>query len=227
MSEILTLKNINQYFFQGKNKVEVLKNLNFSISRASKIAIIGSSGSGKSSLLNIASLLQSPKSGDVFIMGKNAARLKDSEKSFLRKKNIGYIHQQNSLLMEFNAYENIYLTLLLNGFNSSYAKDKALDLLKIVNLENRALHKPSALSGGEQQRIAIVRAISNSPEIIIADEPTGNLDKINSDKVIDELIKISHINSTSLLLATHDITIAKQMDKIYQLNDGLLLEYKE
>ena len=227
MSEILTLKNINQYFFQGKNKVEVLKSLNFSISKASKIAIIGSSGSGKSSLLNIASLLQSPKSGDVFIMGKNAARLKDNEKSFLRKKNIGYIHQQNSLLMEFNAYENIYLTLLLNGFNSSYAKDKALDLLKIVNLENRALHKPSALSGGEQQRIAIVRAISNSPEIIIADEPTGNLDKVNSDKVIDELIKISHINNTSLLLATHDITIAKQMDKIYQLNDGLLLEYKE
>jgi lipoprotein-releasing system ATP-binding protein len=226
MSEILTLKNINQYFFQGKNKVEVLKNLNFSISKASKIAIIGSSGSGKSSLLNIGSLLQNPKSGDVFIMGKNAARLKDSEKSLLRKKNIGYVHQQNSLLMEFNAFENIYLTLLLNGFNSSYAKEKALELLKVVNLENRALHKPSALSGGEQQRIAIVRAISNSPEIIIADEPTGNLDKVNSDKVIDELIKISHINNTSLLLATHDITIAKQMDKIYQLNEGVLLEYK-
>ena len=227
MSEILTLKNINQYFFQGKNKIEVLKNLSFSVSKASKIAIIGSSGSGKSSLLNIASLLQSPKSGDVFIMGKNAARLKDTEKSFLRKKNIGYIHQQNSLLMEFNAYENIYLTLLLNGFNASYAKEKALDLLNIVNLKNRALHKPSALSGGEQQRVAIVRAISNSPEIIIADEPTGNLDKVNSDKVINELIKISNINSTSLLLATHDMAIAKQMDKIYQLNDGLLLEYKE
>ena len=226
MSEILTLTNINQYFFQGKNKVEVLKKLNFSISKACKIAIIGSSGSGKSSLLNIASLLQSPKSGDVFIMGKNAARLKDNEISFLRKKNIGYVHQQNSLLMEFNAYENIYLTLLLNGFNSSYAKEKALELLKIVNLENRALHKPSALSGGEQQRIAIVRAISNSPEIIIADEPTGNLDKVNSDKVIDELIKLSHINNTSLLLATHDISIAKKMDKIYKLNNGLLLEHK-
>ena len=225
MSEILTLKNINQYFFQGKNKVEVLKNLHFSVSKASKIAIIGSSGSGKSSLLNISSLLQNPKSGDVFIMGKNAARLKDKEKSFLRRKNIGYIHQQNSLLTEFNAYENIYLTLLLNGFNSSYAKEKALDLLKIVNLENRASHKPSALSGGEQQRIAIVRAIANSPEIIIADEPTGNLDKVNSEKVIDELIKISHLNSTSLLLATHDLTIAKKMDKIYKLNDGLLIEH--
>ena len=227
MSEILTLKNINQFFFQGKNKVEVLKKLNFSISKASKIAIIGSSGSGKSSLLNIASLIQSPKSGDVFIIGKNAARLKDSEKSFLRRKNIGYIHQQNSLLMEFNAYENIYLTLLLNGFNSSYAKERALDLLKVINLENRASHKPSALSGGEQQRVAIARAISNSPEIIIADEPTGNLDKVNSDKVIDELIKVSHINGTSLLLATHDMTIAKKMDKIYKLNDGLLIEYKE
>ena len=227
MSEILTLKNVNQYFFQGKNKIEVLKNLNFNVKKASKIAIIGSSGSGKSSLLNIASLLQSPKSGDVFIMGKNAARLKDSEKSSLKKKNIGYVYQQNSLLMEFNAHENIYLTLLLNGFNSSYAKEKALDLLKIVNLDNRALHKPSSLSGGEQQRIAIIRAISNSPEIIIADEPTGNLDKVNSNKVIDELIKISHINSTSLLLATHDLTIAKQMDKIYQLNDGLLLEYND
>ena len=226
MSEILTFKNINQYFFQGKNKVEVLKNLNFSLSRDSKIAIIGTSGSGKSSLLNIASLLQSPKSGDVFIMGKNAARLNDNEKSFLRKKNIGYIHQQNTLLMEFNAYENIYLTLLLNGFNSLYAKEKALDLLKIVNLDNRALHKPSALSGGEQQRVAIVRAVSNSPEIIIADEPTGNLDKVNSDKVIDELIKVSHINGTSLLLATHDITIAKKMDKIYKLNDGLLIDYE-
>ena len=227
MSEILTLKNINQHFFQGKNKIEVLKNLNFSVAKATKIAIIGSSGSGKSSLLNIASLLQSPVSGDIFIMGKNASRLKDKEKSFLRKKNIGYVHQQNSLLMEFNAYENIYLTLLLNGFNSLYAKEKTLDLLKIVNLENRALHKPSALSGGEQQRIAIVRAVSNSPEIIIADEPTGNLDKINSDKVIEELIKVSHINGTSLLLATHDIAIAKKMDKIYKLNDGLLVEYKQ
>ena len=117
--------------------------------------------------------------------------------------------------------------MLLNGFNSSYAKEKALELLKVINLENRASHKPSALSGGEQQRIAIARAISNSPEIIIADEPTGNLDKVNSDKVIDELINISHINNTSLLLATHDITIAKQMDIIYQLNDGLLLECKK
>ena len=227
MSEILTLKNINQYFYQGVNKVEVLKNLNLSISKSSKIAIIGSSGSGKSSLLNISSLLQSPRLGDIFVMGKNAAKLKDSEKSLLRKKNIGYIHQQNSLLMEFTAFENIYITLLLNGFNTKYAKERADELLELVNLKARAMHKPSALSGGEQQRVAIVRAISNSPEIIIADEPTGNLDKGNSDNVIDELLNISSINNTSLLLATHDLTIAKKMDKIYILNDGTLAEYEE
>ncbi|MAH88555.1 MAG: lipoprotein-releasing system ATP-binding protein LolD [Pelagibacterales bacterium] len=227
MSEILTLKNINQYFYQGSNKVDVLKDLSLSISKSSKIAIIGSSGSGKSSLLNIASLLQSPRVGDIFIMGKNAAKLKDIEKSLLRKKNIGYIHQQNSLLMEFSAFENIYLTLLLNDFNSSYAKERAYELLEIVDMKDRAMHKPSALSGGEQQRVAIVRAISNSPEIIIADEPTGNLDKKNSDNVIDELLNISSINNTSLLLATHDLTIAKKMDKVYILNDGSLFEYEE
>ena len=219
MSEILTLKNINQYFFQGKNKVEVLKNLNFSISKASKIAIIGSSGSGKSSLLNIASLLQSPRSGDVFILGKNAARLKDSEKSFLRKKNIGYIHQQNTLLMEFNAYENIYLTLLLNGFNSSYAKEKALDLLKIVNLENRALHKPSALSGGEQQRIAIARALIAETKIILADEPTGNLDFKTSKEIFSLFLKLKKLKKT-IIFATHNRELANRADYKLFISDG-------
>ena len=204
----------------------VLKNIYLSFFYGAKIGILGLNGSGKSSLLNIASLLQVPILGDIFIMGKNAAKLKDSEKSFLRKKNIGYIHQQNSLLMEFTAFENIYITLLLNGFNVSYAKERAYELLELVNLKDRAMHKPSALSGGEQQRVAIVRAISNTPEIIIADEPTGNLDKINSDNVINELLNISSINDTSLLLATHDLTIAKKMDKIYKLNDGSLLEYE-
>jgi lipoprotein-releasing system ATP-binding protein len=227
MSEILTLNNITQFFFQGSNKVEVLKNLDLNIPRATKIAIIGSSGSGKSSLLNIASLLQTPKVGNIFIMGKNASKLNDNHKSHLRRKNIGYIYQQNSLLMEFTAFENIYLALLLNKFNAGYAKEKAMELLKLVKLEERAKHKPSSLSGGEQQRVAIARAISNSPEIIIADEPTGNLDKTNSNNIINELLKISAINKTSLLLATHDLSIAKKMDKIYKLQDGVLFDYEE
>ena len=227
MTEILTLKSINQYFYQGSNKVSVLDNLNLDIRKSTKVAIIGASGSGKSSLLNIASLMQSPKSGSIFILGKSAIALNDYNMSNLRKKNIGYIHQRNSLLMEFTSFENIYISLILNNFNKNYAQERVIDLLKLVNMENRAHHKPSSLSGGEQQRIAIARAIANYPEIIIADEPTGNLDKINSDKVINELLNISNINKTSLLIATHDLSVAKKMDKVYNLINGNLIEYKE
>ena len=227
MTEILTLNNINQFFYQGGNKINVLSNLDLDINKSTKVAIIGASGSGKSSLLNIASLMQSPKSGSIFILGKGAFDLNDYKKSYIRKKNIGYIHQRNSLLMEFSAFENIYISLILNKYNKSYAKERAMELLKLVNMEHRATHKPSSLSGGEQQRIAISRAIANSPEIIIADEPTGNLDKKNSDNVINELLNISNINKTSLLIATHDLSVAKKMDKVYNLINGKLIEYKE
>ena len=227
MTEILTLNNINQFFYQGGNKINVLSNLDLDINKSTKVAIIGASGSGKSSLLNIASLMQSPKSGSIFILGKSAFDLNDYKKSYIRKKNIGYIHQRNSLLMEFSAFENIYISLILNKYNKNYAKERAMELLKLVNMEHRAAHKPSSLSGGEQQRIAISRAIANSPEIIIADEPTGNLDKKNSDNVINELLNISNINKTSLLIATHDLSVAKKMDKVYNLINGKLIEYKE
>lgn len=227
MTEILTLNSINQFFYQGGNKINVLSNLDLDISKSTKVAIIGASGSGKSSLLNIASLMQSPKSGNIFILGKSAFDLNDYKKSNLRKKNIGYIHQRNSLLMEFSAFENVYISLILNKYNKNYAKERAMELLKLVNMEHRADHKPSSLSGGEQQRIAISRAIANSPEIIIADEPTGNLDKKNSDNVINELLNISNINKTSLLIATHDLSVAKKMDKVYNLIYGKLIEYKE
>ena len=171
--------------------------------------------------------MQTPKTGDIYILGKCATDLNDTRKSFLRKTSIGYINQNNSLLMEFSAFENIYIALIINNFNRSYGKERALELLKLVNMEHRANHKPSSLSGGEQQRIAIARAIANNPEIIIADEPTGNLDKINSDKVIEELIKISNINKTALLIATHDLSVAKKMDKVYNLINGQLHIYRD
>ena len=227
MSEILTLKSINHFFFQGTNKIEVLKNLNLNIEKSSKVAIVGSSGSGNSSLLNIASLMLSPSSGDIYLLGKSATNLNDHQKSLLRRHNIGYIHQRNSLLMEFTALENIYISLILNNYNSNYGKEKSMELLKAVNMQHRANHKPSALSGGEQQRVAIARAMANSPELLIADEPTGNLDKTNSERVTQELLNISTLNKTSLLLATHDLNVAKKMDKVYNLNNGKLLEYME
>ena len=226
MSEILELKNITQFFYQGENKIQVLNNINFEIKTANKIAIMGSSGSGKSSLLNIASLMEVPKSGNISILGNNALKISDQKKAIIRRSSIGYLHQRNPLLAEFNAFENIYISLLINNYNKIYAKEKTYELLKVVGMQNRSKHMPSSLSGGEQQRVAIARALSNNPEILVADEPTGNLDNANSKKIINELINVSNENNTALLLATHDEFVAEKMDIVYQLEDGSLKKIK-
>ena len=222
MSEILSLKNISQFFYQGKNKINVLTNLDLVISSSKNVAIIGSSGSGKTSLLNIISLMENPKSGSIFLLGNSITDANDNNKSDLRKTNIGYVHQKNSLLMEFTAFENIYISLLINNYNKKYAKEKTMDLLDKVKMTHRYSHKPSSLSGGEQQRIAIARAISNNPEIIVADEPTGNLDSKNSHMIIEELCKITEENHSSLILATHDINVAKKMNLVLELSNKKL-----
>ena len=226
MSDILELKSISQYFFQGENKIPVLKDLDLCVKKSKKIAIMGASGSGKSSLLNIASLMESPKTGKVFLLGKCASILNDTGKSNVRKKNIGYIHQKNTLLEEFTAFENIYLSLLINNFNKKYAKERTLELLELVGMYHRLKHRPSQLSGGEQQRVVIARAIGNNPELIIADEPTGNLDNNNSIKIIDELILATETYKTALLLATHDTRIANRMDIVYELSNSKLKKVK-
>ncbi len=223
MNEILNLKNISQYFYQGKNKILVLDNLNFILSSSQRVAIVGASGSGKTSLLNIISLMEVPKTGNIFLLGKSISKTTDNEKSELRKTNIGYVHQKNSLLMEFSAFENIYISLLINNYNKKYAKEKTMHLLDKVNMTHRYSHKPANLSGGEQQRVAIARAISNDPEIIVADEPTGNLDEKNSDKIIEELCKITEENHSTLVLATHDNKIAKRMNLVFKLDHNKLV----
>ena len=222
MNEILNLKNISQFFYQGKNKIVVLNQLDLTLSSSQKVAVIGSSGSGKTSLLNIISLMEKPKMGNIFLLGKSISGASDDEKSDLRKTNIGYVHQRNSLLMEFTAFENIYLSLLINNYNKKYAKEKTLHLLNKVKMYHRCSHKPANLSGGEQQRVAIARAIANDPEIIVADEPTGNLDDKNSNNIIDELCRITEENHSTLVLATHDKRIASRMDLIYELKNNNL-----
>ena len=226
MNEILNLKNVSQYFYQGKNKIEVLNQLNLVLSSSQKVAIIGSSGSGKTSLLNIISLMEKPKNGSIFLLGKSISKSTENEKSDLRKANIGYVHQKNSLLTEFTAFENIYLSLLINNYNKKYAKEKTMHLLEKVKMTHRHEHKPANLSGGEQQRVAIARAISNDPEIIVADEPTGNLDDKNSHMIIDELSKITEDNHSTLVLATHDRKIAKKMSLVFELNNNNLKAIK-
>lgn len=222
MNEILNLKKISQFFYQGKNKIVVLNQLDLTLSSSQKVAVIGSSGSGKTSLLNIISLMETPKLGNIFLLGKSISGASDDEKSDLRKTNIGYVHQRNSLLMEFTAFENIYLSLLINNYNKKYAKEKTLHLLNKVKMYHRCSHKPANLSGGEQQRVAIARAIANDPEIIVADEPTGNLDDKNSNNIIDELCRITEENHSTLVLATHDKRIASRMDLIYELKNNNL-----
>ena len=226
MSEVLNLKSISQFFYQGKNKINVLKNLDLVLHSSQKTAIIGSSGSGKTSLLNIISLMERPKTGSIFLLGKSIAEASDNDKSDLRKANIGYVHQKNSLLMEFTAFENIYLSLLINNYNRKYAKEKTMYLLEKVKMFHRQSHKPSSLSGGEQQS-SLARAISNDPEIIVADEPTGNLDNKNSNLIIDELCKITEENRSSLILATHDINVAKKMNIILELSNKKLRVFNE
>ena len=215
MSTLLKLKKINLKYQTGKDNISVLKDINLTTKKKETISIVGESGSGKTSLIMLIGGLERPTSGKIYFQDHEITKLSEDEVSKIRKKNIGIIFQSFYLIPNYTALENVTLILELNKFKNP--EKEAKSLLDRFGLKHRLNNLPSQLSGGEQQRVAIARAIAMKPELILADEPTGNLDKVNREKVIDELIKISNINSTSLLLATHDITIAKKMDKIYKL----------
>ncbi len=223
MSEVLKLQNINQSFFQGKNELKVLSNLKLTLKRGEKVAIVGSSGSGKSSLLHIAGLLEKPLSGNIIICGKNAAESNDKVRTIIRKTSLGFVYQNNFLLPEFTAFENILIPQLINNTNIKLAKKRTLELLRSIQMHDRADHRPSELSGGEQQRIAIARSIANFPEIIIADEPTGNLDSLTGKITIDLLLSLAKNIGMTILVATHDMKIANRMDRVLKLDNGVLI----
>ena len=223
MSEVLKLQGINQSFYQGREEIKVLKELRLTMKKGEKVAIVGSSGSGKSSLLHIAGLLDRPISGKVIVCGKNASYLKDSTRTFIRKTSIGFVYQSHFLLPEFSALENILIPQLINNTNINLAKKRSFELLKNIQMENRANHKPGELSGGEQQRVAIARALSNYPEIIIADEPTGNLDSSTGKIIIDLFLVLAKEIDMSVLVATHDMKIAHKMDRVLKLEKGVLV----
>ena len=220
LSMILELKNIEMKFQSGDSFINVLNGVDFSIDRGQSVALVGQSGSGKSTLLQIAALLEKPTSGTVIINGKDASGLNDEGRTKLRRENLGFVYQFHNLLPEFSALENVMLPQLICNISKREAEKKSLELLDQVELSHRINQSPKKLSGGEQQRVAIARALANNPNIIIADEPTGNLDPSNAEVVFNLFLKLIRENGMSVFMATHNIDLAKKLDKTISLSNG-------
>jgi lipoprotein-releasing system ATP-binding protein len=219
---VLRAQHLSRRYTQGDLSVDVLSNVNLEVAGGERIAIIGSSGSGKSTLLHLLGGLDTPSSGSVTIDGQNFAGLSQSKRGKLRNKHIGFVYQFHHLLPEFSAVENVSMPLLIRGESKSRAADAASELLVRVGLGERLRHKPSELSGGERQRAAIARALVNRPRVVLADEPTGNLDESTADRVYELMLELNQELGTSFLMVTHDTRLAARMDRILQLTRGEL-----
>tara|TARA_B100000676_G_scaffold187189_2_gene184093 strand:- start:6849 stop:7529 length:681 start_codon:yes stop_codon:yes gene_type:complete len=220
----LALDGVERTFKQAGNDLHVLRGASVSIRRGETVALVGPSGAGKSTLLHIAGLLERPDGGDVIVGGTSCRRLGDDARTALRRTAIGFVYQFHHLLPEFSALENIVVPQMIAAAAKSAARDRARDLLGMVGLADRATHRPAKLSGGEQQRVAIVRALANSPDVLIADEPTGNLDQETADHVFALLMQLTHETGVAALVATHNPDLAARMDRILMLRNGVLEE---
>ena len=219
--DILRLKGINKAYNRGLDgEVTVLKGLDLAIAPAQVVALVAPSGAGKSTLLHIAGLLDAADSGQLEIDGVNMCGLDGKARTVLRRQDIGFIYQFHHLLSEFSALENIVIPQLANTVAPAQARDYAMDLLAKVGIADRAGHRPAALSGGEQQRVAFCRALANRPKLLLADEPTGNLDPATSDTVFTMLLELVRDTGLSALIATHNIDLADRMDQILRLDQG-------
>lgn len=216
----LELINVSQHFQQGDAKVSILKGASLHIPKGQMTALIGPSGAGKSTLLNIAGMLEEAASGDVFVNGQDVGRIRSGKKASFRRQHIGFVFQTHRLLPEFSALENIAIPQMLNGLNKFEAQTRARQLLSMIGLEDRANHRPGQLSGGEQQRVAIARAVANAPSLLLADEPTGNLDPQTGMSVFQTMRQIVKGTGASALIVTHNMVLAQSMDEVYQLSDG-------
>jgi lipoprotein-releasing system ATP-binding protein len=219
----LELREIVRTFKQATSDLEVLRGVDLSVDRGEIVALVGPSGSGKSTLLHIAGLLERPNSGHVLIDGKDAGSLSDDARTRIRRERLGFVYQYHHLLPEFSALENIMLPQMIARLPRHEARRRAVDLLGMMGLEGRADHRPARLSGGEQQRVAIARAMANVPAILLADEPTGNLDPHTADNVFGQLIALVHATGLSAVIATHNLELAQRMDRVLELEEGVLV----
>lgn len=221
---ILSLRNIERSYLQGSRRIKILQGVSADLYPGQTVALVGPSGSGKSSLLHIVGLLEKPDAGSVLLDGKVCTELNDKERTMVRRSEIGFVYQFHQLLPEFSAVENVVIPQLIRGIVGGKAKRQAKELLSALGLEERYHHRPAELSGGEQQRVAIARAVVNRPRLLLADEPTGNLDPDTGERVFNQLLKIAQATGLAAIIATHNIELAKSMDRILRLENGLLKE---
>ena len=220
----LELKGVRKSFKQGSQTLEVLKGVDLEIFPGEVVALVGPSGSGKSTMLQIAGLLDQPTKGEIILDGNKCSKLGDAMRTSFRKDYLGFVYQHHNLLPDFDALENVMLPQLIAGVNTYTSREKAKWLLARLGLEKRFKHRPSELSGGEQQRVAIARALANAPKLLLADEPTGNLDPKTSEVVFAELLTIVKETKLSAFIATHNLDLANRMDRKVSLQDGKLLD---
>jgi len=221
---ILFLHSISRQFRQGDSTLDVLKGAELAVWAGQSVALVAPSGAGKSTLLQIAGLLEQPDAGEVYIDSVATSHLSDNARTRIRRIDIGFVYQFHHLLPEFSALENVMLPQMIRGLSRSEATSRGVELLSYLGLKERLMHRPAELSGGEQQRVAIARAVANAPRILLADEPTGNLDVHTADHVFATLNQLVRASGLAAIIATHNLDIAAQMDRRVTLRDGLVVE---
>lgn len=224
MTTLLHCENIHKDFQTGNHLAHILKNVNFQMNQGEMVAILGSSGSGKSTLLHLLGGLEQPTSGKICLLGEDLQQLQDKQLSVLRNQHLGFVYQFHHLMMDFSALENVMMPLLIAKTPRKEAESRAMALLEAVGLKDRMHHQPAMLSGGERQRVAIARALVNRPSLVLADEPTGNLDQKNAQSILALLKDLNQQQGTAFLVVTHDMALAEQLPRQCVMKDGVLTE---
>ncbi|MBB3935339.1 ABC transporter ATP-binding protein [Aureimonas phyllosphaerae] len=221
----IRLAQVERHYVQGESRLTILDHADMEIRAGEMVALVAPSGAGKSTLLHIAGLLEKPDGGDVFVNGTSCKGLDDAGRTDMRRSSIGFVYQFHHLLPEFSALENVMLPQMIRGLPRKVAADRARMLLEYMRLGQRVTHRPAELSGGEQQRVAIARAVANNPYVLLADEPTGNLDPLTSNYVFDAMTALVRQSGVAALIATHNHDLAKRMDRAITLRDGKIIDH--
>ena len=220
----LQIARVDRRYPQGEGFLEILRGAELTLRAGEIVALVAPSGAGKSTLLHVAGLLEKPDGGDVLLGGRSTAALRDSERTQARREELGFVYQFHYLLPEFSALENVVLPQMIKGLSREEAKRRARELLAFLGLGERLTHRPAELSGGEQQRVALARAVANAPRVLLADEPTGNLDPGTAEHVFATLTSLVRASGVAALIATHNLDLARRMDRRVTLRDGLVVE---